>query len=181
MRKFLVTLAALSIGLAVSMPAHAQTVLQSRGSNVTNGPVACTGLDTTSSITFSGTSALPFLPTNIFVVGADILLQTVPTSGVQHVFVAVDASSIVPPPGTTIGNDLLATLGAGEVHNTRLFPFNSNNVTEIAGFKLANNTPTFDVTFSCSQGQFQAQVFFYFNPVLRTVRVLPHERQQVRS
>jgi len=141
-----------------SMSAQAQVTLQSRGSNITNGPVNCTGQDTTSPIIFNGASALP-AAANTFVVGADIVIQT---GDVQHVFVGVSGGSITPPPGATSGNGLLVTLAQGEVHKTNLFPLNTNSAGEVAGFRLNTNTPVINVTFSCSAGQFQGQVFLYF-------------------
>lgn len=154
----LVSLITLWLGMPL-IPAHAQVVLQSRIANI--GPGTCNGQDTVSTINLTGSSALP-AAANTFVVGADIVIQTPqspPTAGVQHVFVGVDSGSLVgagPP-----GNGLLVTLAAGEVHSRNIFPFNSNFVGEVAGFKLNNTTPSFAVTYSCT-GQFQGQVIFYF-------------------
>lgn len=144
----------LAICAGLPAPAAAQTVLQSRGSNITNGPVTCNGQDTTAPILFNN----PALPAaaNTYIVGADIIVQT---GIVQHVFVGVDTNSIV---GPASGNGLLVTLAQGEVHGVRLFPFNSNFVGEVAGFKLSTVTPQVNVTFSCATGQFQGQIFVYF-------------------
>lgn len=154
-----VSLLTLCIGMAC-MPAHAQVTLQSRSSNIPGGNIQCTGQEIVVPVPFTGLQALP-TAVNSFIVGAEILVQNNPVGGVQHAFVTLDPGSMANNLGGQ-GNGFLVGLAAGEVHQKTLFPFNSNFVGEVAGFKVNTATPIINVSFACGQGFFQGQIFFYF-------------------